>query len=130
MNVIGGGIEAKTGCSGLVAETQVPRGVYSFRLSSSTPPLNGDLRVDLSRGLQGEINSSNPFYLKNQDLAKIFLTKRSKTFFSKIKTSETKYASKFAFIRVTKSYSFSFVFPLSFSPFHFLLLPLPISLLH
>ena len=111
-SVIGGGIgappsEAKTGCGGLAAEAQVPRGVYSFCLSSSTPPLNGDLQVDLSRGLQGEINSSNPFYLKKQVIAEIFFSKRCKIFHSKLKTSKITCTGKFTFLRVVQLSSFS-----------------------
>ena len=113
-DVIGGGSgappsEAKTGCDGLVAEAQVPRGVFSFCLSSSTPPLKGDLQVDLSRGLQGEINSSNPFYLKKQVTAKIFFNKWCKIFFSNLKTSKIQCACKFMFFSGANFSSFSFV---------------------
>ena len=101
--------EARTGYDGLAAGIQVPRGLFSFRLSSSTPPLNGDLRVDLSRGLQGEINSSNPFNLKNQDTAKFFHKKWCKNFSSKLKTSKIKDTSKFMVLKVVENSSFSLV---------------------
>ena len=121
IGVIGGGdgvppSEAETRCQELAAEAQVPRGflsfirrLSSFILSSSTPPQNSDLRVDLSRGLQGEINSSNPFNLKNQDTAKTFSKKRCKNFLSNLKISKIKFASKLNVCREVSRTFFSMV---------------------
>ena len=115
--VIGGGCggpssETENGYdAGLAAKTQVPRGFFSFRLSSSSLPRNCVLRVCFSRGLQG--GNKHPFFinLKKQIFQQFFVKKRYKYFLtSRNHASQAKFYQDFlgSFFSVTPStYSLS-----------------------